>query len=294
MTLILSRPFSIPSQPLKARFFLAKSYRRLHRIKDAVECLREAVETDKSNASSLVTLSMALVEAEEYKQAYDISQSALDIAPQSPVCLCQRGLCLYYLDRGQEAIMVSTAGSSAVISLPRLLHLPQDFDAAISLADRKADPQYFYHRGNAKLGIGDATGAIKDFETAVKRSSTKWRLLAFTEAVGLGGPQSARGGVISGTGPEGKAQGNVKTAGKRKGAGEGDERKEGVGKEELKDGEGGEAGDEAAEDPQEEEEEEEEQEEDLEGLSPREGKAEHLHGHWYLCRCYEQRWPPVR
>jgi tetratricopeptide (TPR) repeat protein len=130
----------------QARFNKGVCLRRLGKLDESIEDLKQAVLLQGDKASAHNNLGLSYFEKEEFEEAISEFTKAIGIE-QHPFHFNNRGLANYHMGRLDEA--------------------KQDYDDAIKR--NPDDSLVFFNRGNVYLNKGDFDLAHVDFDTAIAK-----------------------------------------------------------------------------------------------------------------------------
>ena len=135
-----------PTYIYQARFNKGVCLRRMGRLDESIEDLKQAVALKNDQDSAHNNLGLSYFEKEEYDDALQEFTKAIALKPH-PFHFNNRGLALYHIHRYEEA--------------------KRDYDEAIKR--NPDDAHVFFNRGNVFLNNKEFREALEDFDSAIAK-----------------------------------------------------------------------------------------------------------------------------
>jgi len=137
-------------QPYKAHLHRGICHRRVGKVAESIENLKQAINIDPTKADAHNHLGLSYVEQESFQEAKRCFASAIEHRP------CPR----YYNNRGLACYHIAASGGPANQYEEAL----QDFSSALELEPKNVS--FSFNRGNALFQLGRFTEALDDYSHA--------------------------------------------------------------------------------------------------------------------------------
>jgi len=149
------------------------------RLQEATAAYREILAADPKHFDALHLLGVIAAQSRQFEEALLLFDKAIDLCPENPAFLCNRGLALHDLGRLEEAIAnfnraIALQGNHAEAYYSRgaaLQQLGQLHEAVVdygrALALRPGYLEAYYNRGSAFRALDRWADSVADFEHVI-------------------------------------------------------------------------------------------------------------------------------